>query len=61
MPVLPVTGAKSPPRYRLMLDAMRAQNERVEPVVTIDAASHAMHRENAPAFNAAVRDFIAMH
>ena len=59
MPILPVTGARSPPRYRLMLDAMRALNRRVAPVVTIDEAAHAMHRENAPAFNAAVRDFLA--
>ncbi len=59
LPILPVTGALSPPRYRLMLDAMRALNPSVRPVVTIAGAAHAMHRENAPAFNAAVRDFIA--
>jgi len=58
MPVLPVTGANSPPRYGTMLDAMRALNPNVAPVVTIEGASHAMHRENAPAFNAAVRGFI---
>jgi pimeloyl-ACP methyl ester carboxylesterase len=59
MPILPVTGAKSPPRYRLMLDALRALNANAAPRVTIEGAAHAMHRENAPAFNAAVRDFIA--
>jgi esterase len=59
VPILPVTGAKSPARYRLMLDAMRVLNGNVAPLVTIEGAAHAMHRENAPAFNAAVRDFIA--
>jgi pimeloyl-ACP methyl ester carboxylesterase len=59
MPILPVTGAKSPPRYRLMLDAMRALNRHAAAVVTIEGAAHAMHRENPAAFNAAVRDFIA--
>lgn len=58
LPILPVTGADSPPRYRLMLDAMRECNPNVRPLVTIAGAAHAMHRENAPAFNAAVRDFI---
>lgn len=58
LPILPVTGAQSPPRYRLMLDAMRAQNANVRPVVTIAGAAHAMHRENAPAFNDAVHAFI---
>jgi pimeloyl-ACP methyl ester carboxylesterase len=61
MPILPVTGSRSPPRYRLMLDAMRAINRNVASSVTIEDAAHAMHRENAPAFNAAVRDFVAMH
>jgi pimeloyl-ACP methyl ester carboxylesterase len=61
MPILPVTGSGSPPRYRLMLDAMRKLNSGVAPVVAIDGAAHAMHRENATAFNAAVRDFIAVH
>jgi pimeloyl-ACP methyl ester carboxylesterase len=59
MPILPVTGAKSPARYRLMLEAMRALNPNVAALVTVADAAHAMHRENAPAFNAAVRDFIA--
>jgi pimeloyl-ACP methyl ester carboxylesterase len=44
-----------------MLDAMSALNPNVAPVVTIEGAAHGMHRENAPAFNAAVRDFIAQH
>jgi pimeloyl-ACP methyl ester carboxylesterase len=61
MPILPVTGAKSPPRYRLMLEAMGALNRNVAPLVTVESAAHAMHRENAPAFNAAVLDFVARH
>jgi pimeloyl-ACP methyl ester carboxylesterase len=61
MPILPVTGSGSPARYRLMLEAMRGLNGVVAPIVTIDRAAHGMHRENAPAFNAAVRDFVAMH
>jgi pimeloyl-ACP methyl ester carboxylesterase len=59
MPILPVTGAASPPRYRLMLEAMCALNRNAAAVVTIDGAAHAMHRENPAAFNAAVRDFMA--
>ena len=61
MPVLPVTGSNSPARYRLMQDAMRGLNPNVAPVVTIEDAAHGMHRENAAAFNAAVRGFIAKH
>jgi pimeloyl-ACP methyl ester carboxylesterase len=44
-----------------MLDAMRKLNPGAAPVATIEGAAHAMHRENAPAFNTAVRDFIAVH
>ena len=61
MPILPVTASGSPARYRSMLEAMRDLNGNAAPIVTIERAAHAMHRENAPAFNAAVRDFIAMH
>jgi len=61
MPILPVTGAGSPPRYRLMLDALRELNGNVAPLVTVEGAAHAMHRDNAPAFNAAVSGFIAAH
>lgn len=59
VPILALTGAQSPPRYRLMLEAMRDANRHVRPLVTIDRAAHAMHRENAPAFNAAVGAFLA--
>ena len=61
MPVLPVTGAESPARYPLMLAQMRRLNARVEDVVTIADAAHAMHREQPAAFNAAVAAFIAAH
>jgi len=59
MPILPMTGARSPARYRPMLEAMRALNRQACEVVTVPDAAHAMHRDNAAAFNAAVRDFIA--
>jgi pimeloyl-ACP methyl ester carboxylesterase len=61
MPILGLTGSASPARYRPMLEAMRALNRNVAPIVTIAGATHAMHRDNAEAFNAAVRDFIATH
>jgi len=61
MPVLAITGAASPARYRPMLEAMRALNPRVAPIVTIDGAAHAMQRERPDAFNAALREFIAKH
>ncbi len=61
MPVLPITGAASPARYPLMLAQMRRLNPRVEGVVTIADAAHAMHREQPAGFNAAVTAFIAAH
>lgn len=61
MPVLPVTGSASPARYPLMLAQMRRLNPRVEGIVTIAGAAHAMHREQPVAFNAAVAAFIAAH
>ena len=61
MPILAITGAASPPRYRTMLETMREANPRVAPVTTIAAAAHAMQRENPTAFNAAVLDFVAAH
>ncbi len=61
LPILPLTGAKSPPRYALILEAMRTANRRVSDIVTIESAAHAMNRDNALAFNAAVLDFLARH
>lgn len=61
MPILPVTGSASPPRYRSMLEAMRMLNPDVAPIVTIEGAAHAMQRDRPEAFNAAVQDFIAKH
>ena len=58
VPILPLTGARSPPRYRAIFDAMRALNDRVRPTVVIDDAAHAMHRDNPAAFNDAVAAFI---
>ncbi|MEO7151761.1 MAG: alpha/beta hydrolase [Burkholderiaceae bacterium] len=60
VPALLVAAEKSPPIYRVMLDAVR----RCLPVnesVTISNAGHSMHRLNPPAFNAAVLGFMAKH
>jgi pimeloyl-ACP methyl ester carboxylesterase len=61
MPILAITGAASPPRYRAMFAKMRNANPRVSGLVTIAAAAHAMQRENPAAFNAAVLAFVARH
>lgn len=61
MPILAITGAASPPRYRAMFAKMRNANPRVSPLATIAAAAHAMQRENPAAFNAAVLAFVALH
>lgn len=61
MPMLLLTGAGSPARYRPMLDAVRSLNCNASPIVTIADAAHAMHRDNPAQFNAAVRDFIDAH
>jgi esterase len=60
-PILAVTGAASPPRYRAMFETMRNANPGVSPVVTIAGAAHGMQRENPADFNAAVLDFVARH
>jgi len=57
-PLLLVTGARSPARYRPMLDALAECNDRVRAVVTIPGAAHAMNREQPAAFNAAVLEFL---
>ena len=58
-PLLLVTGARSPPRYPLMLAELMRGNPRVAGLVTIADAAHAMNRENAAAFNQAVLAFLA--
>ncbi len=57
-PILPVTGARSPPRYALMLAALARVNPRVAELVTIPDAAHAMNRENPAAFNDAMLAFL---
>ncbi len=60
MPVLLVTGEHSPPMFGEITDELHRllpHAERVE----VPAASHAMHGDNAPAYNAAVREFLARH
>ncbi|MFO1313276.1 MAG: alpha/beta hydrolase [Burkholderiales bacterium] len=61
MPILAMTGSASPARYRLMLEAMRAQNRNVAGIVTVQGAAHSMHRDAPEAFNAAVRAFVEAH
>ncbi|GIK88431.1 MAG: alpha/beta hydrolase [Betaproteobacteria bacterium] len=61
VPILPITGERSPARYASMLARLREINARAAPVVTIAGAAHAMHREQPEAFNAAVAAFIAAH
>jgi pimeloyl-ACP methyl ester carboxylesterase len=58
MPILALTGSSSPPRYSAMLEAMRAINPNLAPIVTIDGADHAMHRSRPEEFNAAVAAFL---
>ena len=59
MPILPVTGARSPARYALMLAELARCNRNAHAVVTVADAAHAMHRENPGAFNDAVLRFLA--
>jgi pimeloyl-ACP methyl ester carboxylesterase len=61
IPVLVLTGARSPARYGPLLAAMRSANPHVSAIVSIPDAAHAMHRDNPAAFNAAVLDFLARH
>ena len=58
VPILAITGAGSPPRYRSIFDAMRRLNPNVSPLVTLEGAGHAMHRDRPAAFNAAVAAFL---
>jgi len=57
-PVLLLNGERSPPRYPAMFAAMRKCKESAAPIV-IPKAAHGMHRENPPAFETAVMDFLA--
>jgi len=58
MPLLLVTGERSPAHYRPMLEALAGCNDRVRALVTIPGAAHAMNREQPAAFNAAVLEFL---
>lgn len=59
MPILPMTGEKSPGRYARMLAAMKSCNVHVLNIVAIPSAAHAMNRDNPEAFNSAVMRFLA--
>ena len=57
-PILLLTGERSPKRYGEMFGAMRKCKSIAEPI-RIPNGAHAMNRDNPPAFNAAVLDFLA--
>jgi len=60
MPVLLFTGERTPPMFRQITDRLHRllpHAERIE----VPAASHAMHMENAPAYNAMVLEFLSRH
>jgi pimeloyl-ACP methyl ester carboxylesterase len=58
IPMLLVTGARSPARYGIALAELARRNRSVRALVTIADAAHAMNRENAAAFNRAVMTFL---
>lgn len=59
-PTLLVTGASSPRAFHRLTDRLEELLPRAERV-GIPGASHLMHEDNAPAYNAAVRFFIERH
>lgn len=59
-PTLLVGGARTPPPFPSILDAMERHLPDVRRV-TIPRASHPMNQENPDDFNAAVLDFLARH
>jgi esterase len=59
VPILAITGADSPPRYRMLFERMRNLNAHVSPLITIANAAHAMQRDNPTDFNVSVLEFLA--
>jgi pimeloyl-ACP methyl ester carboxylesterase len=59
VPILLITGARSPSRYAVMLAEFARLNPSVRGLVTIDESAHAMPRENPSAFNRAVAQFLS--
>jgi pimeloyl-ACP methyl ester carboxylesterase len=60
LPVLLLQGEVSPRVFGLISDELARCLPHAERV-TIPAASHSMHNMNPPAYNTAVRDFLARH
>jgi esterase len=56
-PILLVHGERSPKNFSAMSTAMRKCKDIPEPTVIINAA-HGMMRDNPPAFNSALADFL---
>ena len=59
-PILLLNGERSPRRYGEMFAAMRKCKDIPEPII-IPNAAHSMNRDNPPAFNAAVFDFLSRY
>jgi pimeloyl-ACP methyl ester carboxylesterase len=59
MPVLLLTGARSPARYHETLARFRECSAQPLEEIVLPEAGHAMHRDNAPAFDGAVLAFLA--
>ncbi len=59
-PTLLVTGSRSPRLWDHVADRLEALLPNVERI-EIAGASHMMHEDDAPAFNAAVLEFLARH
>jgi pimeloyl-ACP methyl ester carboxylesterase len=60
MPVLLVTGEHSPLMFGHITDRLQRLVPHAERV-DIPAASHVMNADNAPAYNAAVLEFLSRH
>lgn len=58
IPMLLLTGARSPRRYAVMLAELARRNRSVRALDIIPDAAHAMNRENAAAFNRDVMAFL---
>ena len=56
-----VRGERSPKRFAEMGAALRQANHRIPEPFVIPNAAHAIHRDNAAAFNQVVLDFLGRH
>jgi pimeloyl-ACP methyl ester carboxylesterase len=61
LPVLTLTGERSPKRYAEAFAAAHRCNAAVPAPIVIPNAAHAMNRDNPEAFNKAVLEFLSEH